>query len=684
MWKPLAASALALGCLGAAAARAAEVPANYDYPYRDSWLATASVALLNDPKLPEKQVKDLTLLPARARTPLFENRARVYYVTYRQEKPADLVVLISGLGSVAEDPLALYLGGQIFAMGYNVIVVPDAFNWQFALGASTSGYVGIPSVDAGDLENFIVRARDHAVRADGMKIRKTKLVGYSMGALEGAFLAAREADHPRLRFDKVVLLNPPVDTFYDLHLLDSLAATGADWSADEKKTAKAHAFKLVADARLTDPKGAPYFRDLAQRNTLTDDQLKYVLFGLFRSSLSDVIMVTQQIKDLGILKTPADATHLDAREREAAQYGFEDYLAKFIAPQLGGAQAGSERLKGETLYGLHDFLANHREVEIFHNADDFLVRPEDVAYLQATLGNRLTLFPHGGHMGNIWYPANQQALARALGSGPVPPAAPPEPNAEQPNAAPEAAPEAQGQAIAVSAPGGPADQPSNAQAAAATPAASSPPSPEALPPAPPTPAVSPPPAPSLDPPVTAAVTPSSPPAALPTTPSVTVPPVNAASSPSPQPDGLASALSPPDAPVTAAVTAPTSPPPPPSPAAPPAAPAAMAPSVNAASSPPPQPDPLSSALSPPDAPVTATVTPPNPMPPNSTPASPPLASPSPTIAPAAGVAPPDAPSVATPAPSGTVTEPAASGRSPTYTIKIPQIPQATPSEMPPS
>lgn len=426
MLKPLAVSALALCCFGSLTVHAADVPPGYDYPYQDPWLATASVALLKDPQLPEKQVKDVTVYPARARTPLFEDKARVYYVTYRQEKPADLVVLISGLGSVAEDPLALYLGGQIFAMGYNVLVIPNAFNWQFALGASRSGYPGVPSIDAGDLENFIIRARDHAVRADGMKIQQTKLVGYSMGALEGAFLAAREAQHPRLKFDKVVLLNPPVDTFYDLRQLDALAETGKNWSADDKKTIKARAFDLVVNANLTDPQGAPYFRDLAKKNTLTDDQLKYVLFGLFRNSLSDVIMVSQQIKDEGILKSPASKTSLDAREKEAAQYGFADYLDKFVMPQLGDRQAASQMVKTETLYGLHDFLASHHEVEIFHNADDFLVRPEDIAYLQSTLANRLTLFPHGGHMGNIWYPVNQQMLAKALGSGPVaPPPAPP-------------------------------------------------------------------------------------------------------------------------------------------------------------------------------------------------------------------------------------------------------------------
>jgi pimeloyl-ACP methyl ester carboxylesterase len=596
MFKPLAVSALALCCFGSVQARSADIPAGYDYPYTDPWLATASVALLKDPKLPEKQVKDVTVFPARANTPLFQDKARVYYVTYRQEKPADLVVLISGLGSVAEDPLALYLGGTIFAMGYNVIVVPDAFNWQFALGASTTGYVGVPSIDAGDLETFIARARDHAVRVDGMKVRQTKLVGYSMGALEGAFLAAREAQHPRLKFSKVVLLNPPVDTFYDLHRLDSLSETGAGWSAEEKKTVKARAFKLVADANLTDPQGAPYFRDLAQRNTLTDDQLKFVLFGLFRDSLRDVIMVTQQIKDEGILKTPATQANLGAREVEAGQYGFEDYLNKFVVPQLGGTPTATEMLKTETLYGLKDFLASHREVEIFHNADDFLLRPQDTAYLQATLGNRLTLFPHGGHMGNIWYPTNQQMLAQALASGPVPEAPKPivPPQAPKPIVPPEA--------VATS----PAPAPDTSTPETSAPVASS----DAA-------------APAASPPVDTAAAP-------------------AATETAPEP-------------VTAAVTPP---------AVAQSAPVAASPAPTSALSPPSAVAPpvgLPSAASPiPPAPVVAS--------PPSTPGEDPLAPP---------------PQPGTTSMTTTTTTTTVPVAVPTYTVKVPQIPSATPSDSSP-
>ena len=45
-----------------------------------------------------------------------------------------------------------------------------------------------------------------------------------------------------------------------------------------------------------------------------------------------------------------------------------------------------------------------------HNLDDILVSAEDVAYLEKVFGKRATIYPHGGHLGNLWYPENKEHL----------------------------------------------------------------------------------------------------------------------------------------------------------------------------------------------------------------------------------------------------------------------------------
>ncbi|MNY69961.1 hypothetical protein D3C86_2079860 [compost metagenome] len=47
---------------------------------------------------------------------------------------------------------------------------------------------------------------------------------------------------------------------------------------------------------------------------------------------------------------------------------------------------------------------------MFHNRDDMILGPGDLGFLRRTLGERLTLFPRGGHCGNLNYRVNTQAI----------------------------------------------------------------------------------------------------------------------------------------------------------------------------------------------------------------------------------------------------------------------------------
>jgi hypothetical protein len=51
-----------------------------------------------------------------------------------------------------------------------------------------------------------------------------------------------------------------------------------------------------------------------------------------------------------------------------------------------------------------------------HNTDDFLVSPAQLAFLRQTFGSRFTLYPRGGHVGNIWYPDNREAILATFSS----------------------------------------------------------------------------------------------------------------------------------------------------------------------------------------------------------------------------------------------------------------------------
>ena len=73
-------------------------------------------------------------------------------------------------------------------------------------------------------------------------------------------------------------------------------------------------------------------------------------------------------------------------------------------------------------------LRANPDIRIIVNQNDFLLTDDDLAWLHATFAtNQLTVFPQGGHLGNLSNPAVQKAILAALT-----PMRPPEPKPEEP------------------------------------------------------------------------------------------------------------------------------------------------------------------------------------------------------------------------------------------------------------
>jgi len=52
-----------------------------------------------------------------------------------------------------------------------------------------------------------------------------------------------------------------------------------------------------------------------------------------------------------------------------------------------------------------------------HNADDIILGPGDLGFLRKTFGDRLTVYPHGGHCGNLNYRVNANAMLEFFARG---------------------------------------------------------------------------------------------------------------------------------------------------------------------------------------------------------------------------------------------------------------------------
>ncbi|MED5607985.1 serine/threonine protein kinase, partial [Pseudomonas sp. JH-2] len=63
-----------------------------------------------------------------------------------------------------------------------------------------------------------------------------------------------------------------------------------------------------------------------------------------------------------------------------------------------------------SLYALQQYLHDSPKIAVMHNADDVILGPGDIGFLRRTFGDRLTLYPLGGHCGNLNYRVNAQDM----------------------------------------------------------------------------------------------------------------------------------------------------------------------------------------------------------------------------------------------------------------------------------
>ena len=127
---------------------------DYNYPYRDPYLATVTTAILNADRLRprlKRQVVHVPGLPGRNQLPSLQGRGSLSVAFYRQKGPAPVVFILSGLGSNPYFGLATYYATLFHKEGSHVVVLPSPMSWDFALAASRSGVPGYAPVDAGDL-----------------------------------------------------------------------------------------------------------------------------------------------------------------------------------------------------------------------------------------------------------------------------------------------------------------------------------------------------------------------------------------------------------------------------------------------------------------------------------------------------------------------------------------------------
>jgi ABC-type transporter lipoprotein component MlaA len=358
-----------------------------------------------DPEFPGRGKTRSVLIPATGR--------RLDFTYWLQPGKAPVVYIVPGLGSHRLAETSIALAELIYKNGFSAVCVSSPFNREFMEHASTAALPAYLPVDGRDLHAALteVDRRLNATYADRLGDRA--LMGYSMGALESLFLATGEPTNqpPLLKFDRYVAINTPVRMLHGVSKLDEFYRAPLDWPQAERTGDIENTFLKVAALsknKLTPQTSLPF-------NAI---ESKFLIGLTFRFMLRDIIYSSQRRHDQGILQHPLWGFRRDPVYQEILQYSYQDYFDKFAVPYYQTRGLPSPAAELEKAGDLRTYQAGLRanpNIRVIVNQNDFLLSDGDLAWLRATVApDELTVFPQGGHLGNLYNSEVQKAIVGAL------------------------------------------------------------------------------------------------------------------------------------------------------------------------------------------------------------------------------------------------------------------------------
>ncbi|MDU8208387.1 serine/threonine protein kinase [Pseudomonas syringae pv. actinidiae] len=412
-------------CLSASALATNVDPATYGYPLTNPFEATiASTPPDLRPDLPDDEdidqdVYTLNLHPEREFTlpDNFWAVKKLHYRLAKQDHAAPLIFLIAGTGAPYNSTINEFLKKLYYGAGYHVVQLSSPTSYDFMSSASRFATPGVSTEDAEDLYRVM-----QAIRAQQAQLPVTDyyLTGYSLGALNAAFVSKLDETRRSFNFKKVLLLNPPVNLYTSISNLDKLVQTnvkGINNTTTFYELVLAKLTRYFRQKGYIDLNDALLFDFQQSKQHLTNEQMAMLIGTSFRFSSADIAFTSDLINRRGLIIPPkfpiSEGTSLTPFLKRALHCDFDCYLTEQVIPMWRARTDGGSLLQlmdQVSLYALKDYLHSNTKIAVMHNADDVILGAGDLGFLRKTFGDRLTVYPYGGHCGNLNYRVNTDAM----------------------------------------------------------------------------------------------------------------------------------------------------------------------------------------------------------------------------------------------------------------------------------
>jgi pimeloyl-ACP methyl ester carboxylesterase len=337
----------------------------------------------------------------------FDGKLRVWFSA--QKQPAPLAIVISGTGSDGNTGKLAVLRAVLYGAGYHVLTMPSPTFPGFIVSTSSTGVAGDLMQDGHDLYAAIVEILAHLPRK--VRITDVDLLGYSLGGANAAIVKSIDATERKLNVHRVVMINPPVSLFSSVGRLDKLFAMSIGDGDEGVELLYRRLYAQLANLYRASDRleiDEDFLLDAAAVTLKTDAEFSAAIALSFRIDLVDMFFVGDLYAKTGVVIDPKHppkvGDSLDRIQRILRDQPFSDYFTQVFAPYYlkrrpdatSASLIAANRLDiiGDALHADGDYYAQT-------SSDDLILDKRELTWLQDTLGSRIVVYDHGGHLGNL-------------------------------------------------------------------------------------------------------------------------------------------------------------------------------------------------------------------------------------------------------------------------------------------
>lgn len=346
----------------------------------------------------------------------FDRKLRVWFSA--QDKAAPLAIVISGTGGDGNTALLSILRGALYGAGYHVLTLPSPTFPGFIVSTSSTGVAGDLTQDAQDLYAAMQRVVAHLPTP--VRITDIDVLGYSLGGANAAMVKYIDAGQHKLNIHRAVMIEPPVSLFESMRRLDELFAVSIGSEDGVERLYQKLYVQLANLYRASDRMKVDeqFLLTAASAVLKSDAEFSAAIALAFRIDLMNMFFAGDLYAGTGVVVDPKHpprvSDSLERAERKLRSKPFSEYFTQVFAPYYLKHRPESTRdslIAGNRLDIIADALRSDPDYYVQTNSDDLILDQSELTWLKTTLGSKIAVYDHGGHLGNI---GDRQQIADML------------------------------------------------------------------------------------------------------------------------------------------------------------------------------------------------------------------------------------------------------------------------------